>query len=171
MNNPQPYPVTSQPPAQPQPSQNHQPRAEHPPQQSRLPPGAMPPVDQSKPVWGSPPNTRTGGASPPPLASGPRRSKSPPTSHMNMSFSDDRQSSNGGTNKYPSRSQSATASPPASGVKIRKGAASVNASIPSSHQWKSPSYDNGGSHAISNGGHGEEEDVPLAVWQQSRRSR
>ncbi|KAJ7583217.1 hypothetical protein C8J56DRAFT_863789 [Mycena floridula] len=109
---------------------------------NRLPPGAMPPVDRlSQPQPG-------------PRAS----SKSPPTSPHNRSRSPP--IANDTAHRSPSRSQSASVLPssPVNGhVKIRKGT-SAYAAVPTSNPVR-PRTSEGG----------EEEDVPLAVWQRQQR--
>ncbi|KAJ7720562.1 hypothetical protein DFH07DRAFT_304958 [Mycena maculata] len=141
-------------------------------QQQRLPPGAMPPVDQSTWLVGQPPPAArkhtSGGSSPPPtVGAGPavRRSRSPPPPGMNHHPSQGMPVYNpdggqGGA-RLGGRSLSATAvpspSPPPMNGKIRKGQSA---------------YAGGGANGHGRrgrDGNGEEEDVPLAVWQKQQR--
>ena len=143
-----------------------------------LPPGAMPPVDQS--TWMSP-------ASPQPMHSpmngpldstAPNRSRSPPTLNRQQNYqppqnqpmqlhklntSQESLTDRTGGHRGPSRSLSATAtsSPPlpAMNGSLRKG----NSAHAVSSYDRRPHTSDGRSPG------GEEEDVPLAVWQQQRR--
>ncbi|KAF9005956.1 hypothetical protein BDQ17DRAFT_1239689 [Cyathus striatus] len=139
-------------------------------QQQRLPPGAMAPMDQSwmsqqvgQPVHHKPGSLGPGGQISP---SAPRPSRSPPNgqSHPMNLYINSSQESLSGTGNRPGRSLSATAvaSPnPTVNGNIRKG---------KSAHAVTPGY---GQRPRTSEGHqtapGEEEDVPLAVWQQQRR--
>lgn len=113
---------------------------------SGLPPGAMPPVDQQLWLSQSPPSS----PSPPPNKS-PPRSRSPPPQQPIYS------QENAAPHPRPHRSQSAIVTPsPHVNGKIRKGT-SAYAGTPTRAQ-----------EPLQNGS-AEEEDVPLAVWQQQRR--
>ncbi|KAJ7672678.1 hypothetical protein B0H17DRAFT_1208711 [Mycena rosella] len=148
-------------------------------QQQRLPPGAMPPVDQS--TWlvgGQAPPPRQHAPSPPPPAVNQgaphRRSRSPPPPSMTHThqqsmptFSVD--GGQGGA-RLGGRSLSATAvpssQPPPTNGKIRKGQ-SAYAGAPA-NGWRRPSP--GDTPPPTNGARGgEEEDMPLAVWQKQQR--
>ncbi|KAJ7623279.1 hypothetical protein FB45DRAFT_925155 [Roridomyces roridus] len=134
-------------------------------QQQRLPPGAMAPVDQSTWMAGAPPR-KPGNSSPPPMQGGPphRRSRSPPPPQMNNHGGIHQQyNPDGGQGgaRLPGRSLSATAiasapQQPANG-KIRKGQ-SAYAGSPANANGRRPRD-------------GEEEDVPLAVWQRQQQRR
>ncbi|KAF8638945.1 hypothetical protein AX16_010419 [Volvariella volvacea WC 439] len=144
------------------PSQNHA---------NQLPPGAMPPSDQT--AWMNQTqhqySRKQDTASPPP---GAHRSKSPQNAGQSLNavrYNNSSQESitlgnNGSGNRPPSRSLSANAAvptqPPVNGHKPRK--ISANAAIPT--HAKRPRTSDGPPEQI-----GEEEDVPLAVWQQQRR--
>lgn len=123
-------------------------------QQQRLPPGAMAPLDQSG--WQQP-QGRANSTSPP-SASGPRRSRSPPPHEM-MS---------GG--RTPGRSLSATVlpsqTPPHVNGKVRKGH-SAYAGMPSSARRPRTAED----QDPQANGFTEDEDVPLALWQQQQHRR
>lgn len=133
--------------------------------QARLPPGAMPPLDQSSWQQSSGPHKHSS-PSPP---SSPHRSLSPPNQGQQpnaIRYNPNNSQENlvlGGANRTPGRSLSATAtpspSPPVNG-KIRKGT-SAHAVAPS--QGRRPRTSEGAT------GNGEEEDMPLAMWQQQRR--
>lgn len=109
-----------------------------------LPPGAMPPVERD-PVWSS-------RGSPPPKGN-PRRSQSPPQKGYGPDGSM--------TGRTPSRSLSAIASPvPAANQqngRLRKGNSAH--AVPYTPRPRTADGTEGG---------GEEEDVPLAMWQQRR---
>ncbi|KAF7309729.1 Zds-C domain-containing protein [Mycena indigotica] len=130
-------------------------------QQQRLPPGAMPPVDQSSWHAGQPPPSR----SPPPQ----RRSRSPPPKQAMPMYNPE--GGSGGA-RLGGRSLSATAvmpvaQPPPMNGKIRKGQ-SAHAGVPANArrpQNTPPPMTNGG------GARGEEEDMPLAMWQQRQQRR
>ena len=141
-------------------------------QQSRggamtLPPGAMPPVSTEPSAWLSFPSQRKAKSPPPPGASTsqppPRRSRSPPPPHLlNSSYryqtADPPPLPGQSEGKIPSRSLSANPQPsPHVNGKLRKGA-SASASVPNGKRPKS-AEDVGGR---------EDEDVPLAFWQQQR---
>ena len=137
-----------------------------------LPPGAMPPADQS--AW----NNQTPSPLPPQqrLTPGPhRRSRSPPSQQHNHhppqkqpmqihKISSQENLGERAGHRGPSRSMSATPYsspnlPPPNGA-LRKG---NSASVVPLYD-KRPNTSEGQS-----GANGEEEDVPLAVWQQQRR--
>ncbi|KAL0953676.1 hypothetical protein HGRIS_004874 [Hohenbuehelia grisea] len=129
-------------------------------QQSRLPPGAMAPASNQQ-------LRKPSSSSPPPQ----RRSRSPPPSNnygqpsLGMYANgghDPAMLGGGGGAKLPGRSLSATAVPSSSPhmngkAPSRKGS-SVHAVSPTSPHGRQESD-----------GMGEEEDMPLAVWQQQRR--
>lgn len=133
------------------------------PQQQRanLPPGAMAPIDTSH--WlnqRSEDSYARSSSTSPPTSPGSHRARSPPNS-AHASYGGYTQDMNTPQHRGPSRSVSATAvptvSPPISNGKLRKGQSA---------------------HAVAQQHHGaadhrrgrdEEEDVPLAVWQQQRR--
>ena len=180
-------PTQQQPQLRGQPEQYYyqsQPENHH--QRSGLPPGAMPPVDQS--AWMSqpqapspmpnqhiPPNS-------PSSNKGPRRSRSPPSQQRqqqsrqhappnqpmqshNLNTSQESLGDRNGGYRTPGRSLSATATtspvlPPSNGAALRKGN-SANASIP---------YDKRPLKGDARSS-GEEEDMPLAVWQQQAQRR
>ncbi|KAF8892049.1 hypothetical protein BD779DRAFT_1784286 [Infundibulicybe gibba] len=144
-------------------------------QRPGLPPGAMPPVDNSSrlPTSQTPsPSRNHNPPSPPPDSH--RRSRSPPRQYNQQPLTPNRYNSNTtpesftGTNgnKSPGRSLSATAvpSPPAQQVngKVRKGNSAH--AVPS--YGRRPHTSEG---QLDPNGAGEEEDVPLALWQQQRR--
>lgn len=126
-------------------------------QPGSLPPGAMPPVAVEQ-TWL---NATSGGRSPPratsPPSAGtadPRRTRSPPGGQAPRYAGAQEKQSFGGTGRVPSRSLSANATPPQGppphmNGKLRKGS-SAHAVMP--YQRTS-----------------EEEDVPLAVYQQRRK--
>ncbi|CAK5267586.1 unnamed protein product [Mycena citricolor] len=123
-------------------------------QQQRLPPGAMAPADHSS--WQASPRTQS--ASPPPAAQ--RRSRSPPPPNMYNAAG-----GQGGGARLAGRSLSATAAmpsaaqPPPMNGKIRKGQ-SAHAGVPANARRPQP----------ANGAPiGEEEDMPLAMWQRQQR--
>ncbi|KAJ7890611.1 hypothetical protein B0H14DRAFT_3429022 [Mycena olivaceomarginata] len=124
-------------------------------QQQRLPPGAMAPVDQSTWLVGQPPARKQASSSPPADEPGPATTQPMPVFNA--------EGGQGGA-RLGGRSLSATAvpspSPPMNG-KIRKGQ-SAYAGTPSSAngQRRAP---------VVNGGGGEEEDMPLAMWQKQQR--
>ncbi|KZT07487.1 uncharacterized protein LAESUDRAFT_713585 [Laetiporus sulphureus 93-53] len=135
----------------------------------QLPPGAMPPVAVEQ-GWVSPagspqPVTSRGqsSASPPrssisesaaPQPSATRRARSPPPNRYTPA--QEKQSYGGGGVKIPSRSLSASAAPPVQTMqhvngKLRKGVSA---------------------HAVStNYLHSEDEEIPLALWQQQQRRK
>lgn len=127
--------------------------------QQRLPPGAMPPMDQQS-SWSAPnsPIQHTSSASP------QRRSRSPPNFNQ---YGGNNMMAGGG--RAPGRSLSATAVPSPSSPningKLRKGtsahavATKGSPRTPESHQ----------NQVYQANGAAEEEDMPLAVWQQQRR--
>lgn len=155
--------------------QNQQPsQMLHHQQQPRLPPGAMPPVDKSVQAWHAQPqpvsSPRKHSASPPPMNGAPhRRSRSPPPMNPNVNSGNkynhiplqDGHSLGGG--KLPGRSLSATVAPATPHVngKLRKGT-SAYAAVPMN--GRQPRTSEGQQNGV-----GEEEDMPLAVWQQQRR--
>ncbi|KAJ7504464.1 hypothetical protein B0H11DRAFT_2221866 [Mycena galericulata] len=136
--------------------------------QQRLPPGAMPPVDQSTWLVGSPPRKHAN-SSPPPMHVAPphRRSRSPPPPGMNHAGIHQQQAipvynPDGGHSgaRLGGRSLSATAvpspspPPPVMNGKIRKGQSAYASGAPTNGRRPRE---------------GEEEDVPLAVWQRQQR--
>lgn len=145
-----------------------------PQQQPRIPPGAMAPVDQSArhQLSSSLPRQHS---SPIPLPGpGPRRSRSPPPQVHNKQpiktgrYSPSSSQENlvlGGASRIPGRSLSATAGlpPPANG-KLRKGS-SVHTVVPPAGGRRPQSADG----QQGQNGTGEEEDMPLAMWQQQHR--
>ncbi|KAE9391339.1 hypothetical protein BT96DRAFT_925356 [Gymnopus androsaceus JB14] len=141
--------IQNQPPQQMMYPQQHQ-------QQQRLPPGAMPPIDQSS--WSAPGSPRQHTSSPPP--SPQARSRSPPN------FNQYGNNMMAGGGRAPGRSLSATAVPSAPNVngKLRKGT-SAHAVVPKGR----PRTPESQQHAYQANGTSEEEDVPLAVFQQQRR--
>lgn len=147
-----------------------------PQQQSRIPPGAMAPMDpSSRQSLASLPRQPSSPLPQPSL--GPRRSRSPPAqvhSKQSIKGSPYNPSSSqenlvlGGVNRLPGRSLSATAGlPPRPLVngKLRKGT-SAHSTIPSVGAVRRPQSVDGprGQSEM-----GEEEDMPLAVWQQQHR--
>ncbi|KAG6891223.1 hypothetical protein C0995_008475 [Termitomyces sp. Mi166 len=132
--------------------------AENIPQQSRLPPGAMSPEQQ---MWHKqqPPVQRQPSPSPP---SSPVRPRSPPARNpgrYNPNSSQEHIALDNGTeHRIPVRSLSATAVPtqPMVNGKMRK-VNSAQAVITGDRR----------NHNV--GVNGEEEDIPLAMWQQQRR--
>ncbi|KAG6891559.1 hypothetical protein C0992_004417 [Termitomyces sp. T32_za158] len=148
-----------------------QPQATHPgdifyysvenlPQQSRLPPGAMSPDQQMWHKQQSPAQRRS---SPPPSSS-PARPGSPPARNHGRYNPNSSQENialqNETEHRTPVRSVSATAAPtqPMPNGKVRK-VNSASAAIPGDR--RDPNTDTGTN--------GEEEDIPLAMWQQQRR--
>jgi hypothetical protein len=141
-------------------------------QQQGLPPGAMPPLDQSS--WQQSSAPRKHSSPSPPSSPVSRRSRSPPQAQggqpnagrYNLNTSQENLALGGG-NRIPGRSLSATAvpspSPPPMNGKVRKGA-SAHAVVPS--QGRRPRTSEGRQEP---NGTGEEEDMPLAMWQQQRR--
>ncbi|KAH8832768.1 hypothetical protein DL96DRAFT_1583267 [Flagelloscypha sp. PMI_526] len=141
--------------------------SEQPQQQQHLPPGAMAPIDTSG--WLQPSNSQSASASvsPPTSPSSKHRSRSPPNSSHGTygGFGGDIVLGNA-SGRTPGRSQSATAisttSNSGSAVpngKLRKGQ--------SAYAGSPQQYGGGGRSPIR--GRDEEEDVPLAVWQQQRK--
>ncbi|KAJ4473858.1 hypothetical protein J3R30DRAFT_736965 [Lentinula aciculospora] len=136
-------------------------------QQQRLPPGAMPPVEKSN--WSASGSPRQSNSSPPPLlgSSPQRRSRSPPNAY-NPQGTYGNIISGGG--RAPGRSLSATAvpspspSPPNLNGRIRKGSSAH--AVPSKARPRTPESQ---LHAYPANRVAEEEDVPLAVWQQQRK--
>lgn len=126
----------------------------HPQQRPGLPPGAMPPMENQG--WMS----QTNFSSPPRRAPSPNpQGHSPPTANKQLfrkqNISQEKLSDQNGSYRTPVRSLSVTATP-------------------------GPPQPNGAGHFVSPGGYpkrprtadslaSEEEDVPLAVWQQRRR--
>ncbi|KAK7030685.1 Zds-C domain-containing protein [Favolaschia claudopus] len=148
---------------------------QHQQQQQRLPPGAMPPVDQSTWLVGQPPRKQSN-SSPPPMAanSAPqRRSRSPPPPSMNQQPMPVFNAEGGqGGARLGGRSLSATAAvpsavtpPPATNGKIRKGQSAYAGTA--NGQRKPRAGD--GAQPVVNGAGGEEEDMPLAIWQRQQR--
>lgn len=145
--------------------------------QPQLPPGAMPPIPTDQSTWLSQSSTsprKHSSPSPPPMSPGTgaphRRSRSPPPVHKHGQQSVNRYSPNSvpenhnhGGNRQPSRSLSATAvpshPPPPVNGKVRKGV-SAHAVVAQSQGSRRPR---------TSEGTGEEEDLPLAIWQQQRR--
>ncbi|KAG6829882.1 hypothetical protein H0H92_003151 [Tricholoma furcatifolium] len=125
------------------------------PQQPRLPPGAMSPEQQ---MWNQQQQGQQRHSPSPPSSPVNSRSGSPPGrthGRYNPNPSQDHVVANGSEHRMPGRSLSATAIPTQSSTangKMRK-VTSAHAALPP-HQ---------------NGANGEEEDIPLAVWQQQRR--
>ncbi|KAF8956930.1 hypothetical protein BDZ97DRAFT_1763330 [Flammula alnicola] len=174
-NNAPPKLVPPQPKTQPE-QYYYQPQNENPHQRPGLPPGAMPPAEQQ--AWGSqqasPPSQRRHPSPNPSHPGSHRRSHSPPSHNPHvqkqpmqmhkLNTSQENLGDRSGAHRGPGRSLSATAYtspalPPANGV-LRKGN-SANAVAPYD---KRPHTSEGRPL-----GNGEEEDVPLAVWQQQRR--
>ncbi|TFK71636.1 hypothetical protein BDN72DRAFT_957926 [Pluteus cervinus] len=125
--------------------------------QSQLPPGAMPPMDQAQ--WSQ---SQQRSSSPPSGSGGARRSRSPPHQNPNQSLrygnngSQENLALGGVGGRTPGRSLSATAVPPQVNGKPRQPPP----------QLKRPRTSEGRPEP---NGVGEEEDVPLALWQQQRR--
>ncbi|KAH0582883.1 Protein zds1 [Termitomyces sp. J132] len=151
------------------PPQLMQPQATHPgdifyytadniPQQSRLPPGAMSPEQQ---MWYNQ-QSQVQRQPSPSLPSPPVRPRSPPARNngrYNPNSSQEHTALDNGTeHRMPVRSISDTAVPsqPMTNGKMRK-VASAHAVV--SSDWQDPDV----------GVNGEEEDMPLAMWQQHRR--
>jgi hypothetical protein len=145
-------------------------------QQPRLPPGAMAPVDQSTWLVGQapPPARKHTNSSPPPMTNqgAPhRRSRSPPPPNMNQQpmpvYNPD--GAQGGA-RLGGRSLSATAlpspQPPPMNGKIRKGQSAYAGG--GSANGRRPQTGDKANGVVSGG---EEEDVPLAVWQQRQQRR
>ncbi|KAJ6591649.1 hypothetical protein DFH09DRAFT_1244702 [Mycena vulgaris] len=146
-------------------------------QQQRLPPGAMPPVDQSTWLVGSqpPPARPHSNSSPPPMTNQgapQRRSRSPPPPSMGHQQSMPVYNVDGGQGgaRLGGRSLSATAvpsaQPPPMNGKIRKGQ-SAYAGAPVNGRRRAAAGD--APPPPTNGARGEEEDMPLAVWQRQQR--
>ncbi|KAJ3996763.1 hypothetical protein F5050DRAFT_1807459 [Lentinula boryana] len=137
-------------------------------QQQRLPPGAMPPVEKS--AWSTPGSPRQSNSSPPPLlgSSPQRRSRSPPNAYNQQGIYGNNIPAGGG--RTPGRSLSATAvpssspSPPNMNGRIRKGVSAH--AVPPKARPRTPESQ---LLAYETNGAAEEEDVPLAVWQQQRK--
>ncbi|KAF5388718.1 hypothetical protein D9757_004786 [Collybiopsis confluens] len=127
-------------------------------QQQRLPPGAMAPIEQGWSVPGSP---RQHTSSPPPQAN----PHSPPPNSYNS-----QQQGKFGGGRPPGRSLSATAvssaSPPAAPNGMLRKGQSAHAAVPAKARPRTPEsqYQRQQPNGMT-----EEEDVPLAVWQQQRR--
>ncbi|KAI3619640.1 protein that interacts with silencing proteins at the telomere [Moniliophthora roreri] len=151
-------------------------------QQQRLPPGAMAPMDQMS--WPSgPSNPQQPNSAPPPH----RRSRSPPPQQQGLTYHSNESAESFGEqtgvagvagvdgygkqqrhHRGPGRSLSATALPsqsPSANGRPRKGV-SASAALPS-HRARTKSAESHGSGI--NGAVGEEEDMPLAMYQQQRR--
>ncbi|KAF9266861.1 hypothetical protein L218DRAFT_996411 [Marasmius fiardii PR-910] len=160
--------------------------------QQRLPPGAMAPLDQSD--WSSTgelrsssPPQRQSSTSPMSTPKSERRSRSPPPqlsytpSQQGLMFPSQESFVDGGgtpngaygsQQQRPARSLSATAipsGPPTTNGKIRKGV-SASASVPS-HKGRPRTSEGRTEKAGLAESVGEEEDVPLAVYQQQQRRR
>jgi hypothetical protein len=150
--------------------QYYQSQNENPHHRPGLPPGAMAPASVDRSVWNNQPS------SPPPtqqrLNAGPRRSHSPPSQqHIHPQkqliqlhkFNSSENLVDRGGHRGPSRSMSAAAytppPPPLNGA-LRKG----NSAHVAAPYEKRPHTSEG-----RLGGNGEEEDMPLAMWQQQRR--
>ncbi|KAF8159644.1 hypothetical protein B0H34DRAFT_796869 [Crassisporium funariophilum] len=157
----------------------YQPQPDSHSQRPSLPPGAMAPADQS--TWMSQPASSSSQRRNPSPNPGPhRRSHSPPSHnrqaqqrqpvqlHKLNTTSQENLADRNGAHRSPNRSLSATAitSPglPSVNGQLRKGN-SANAVPP---QLKRPHTNEGRSPTVSIA-NGEEEDLPLAVWQQQRR--
>ena len=176
---PQPGPYTNAPPKLVLPQQKmpgeqyyYQSQNENPHHRPALPPGAMPPADQS--AWNNqPPSPLSTQQRPTP---GPhRRSRSPPSQQHNHyplqkqpiqlhKISSQENLGERAGHRGPSRSMSATAYsspglPPPNGA-LRKGNSA--SAVPLYDQRPHTSEGRSGAN-------GEEEDVPLAVWQQRRK--
>ncbi|KAI0039360.1 hypothetical protein FA95DRAFT_1550737 [Auriscalpium vulgare] len=169
-------------PISPQPHSAHNPFV-HSQQNARggspqLPPGARPPLEhtqaqawQGVPVQTPPPAGRTMSSSPsPPRNSSPGRSRSPPPgqNRYNAVPGAEGKYAVPGAGKAPSRTQSATAvAPPGvqlvNGVGKPRKATSAHAVAP--NNTRRPRTSEG----VAGGG--EEEDLPLAVWQQQQQRR
>ncbi|KAG5653404.1 hypothetical protein H0H81_000691 [Sphagnurus paluster] len=136
-------------------------------QQPRLPPGAKPPDQQT---WQQQaPRSQTSPS--PPTSPDHHRSRSPPTRNSGHARYDPSASQDSlildGRDRVPGRSLSATAvsSQTMTNGKIRKGT-SAHAVAPSHNRRPRTSE---GRQAVEQNGNGEEEDMPLAMWQQQRR--
>ena len=145
--------------------QSH-PENHHPQQRPGLPPGAMAPMDQSG--WMPTPQQRNPSPNPP-LPGPHRRSQSPPSRNPQLQYVQQMHKATSQENlgdhpsyRSPVRSMSASAPPPpqSNGV-LRKGN-SAHAAVPHDRRVY-------GVEHPPNSSNGEEEDVPLAVWQQQRR--
>lgn len=144
----------------------------HIPQQPiRIPPAAMAPVDQSTRHQSPLPLHQH--SSPPPPGPGPRRSRSPPPQALSKQltkagrYSPSSSQENlvlGGVSRIPGRSLSATAGLPPANGKLRK-ASSAHSSVPLASGRRPQSVDG----RQGQNGTGEEEDMPLAMWQQQHR--
>ena len=145
-----------------------------PQQQPRIPPGAMAPVDQSSRHQLPSSLPRQQSSPIPPPGPGPRRSRSPPQQvHSKQPIMTGRYSPSssqenlllGSASRIPGRSLSATAGslPPMNG-KLRKGT-SAHAVLPPAGGRRPQSVDG----RPGQNGTGEEEDMPLAMWQQQHR--
>jgi Activator of mitotic machinery Cdc14 phosphatase activation C-term len=141
--------------------------------QPRMPPGAMAPADLPARHQSPPPPPRQHSSPLPPPGPGPRRSRSPPpqahskqlikTGRYSPSSSQENLVLGGGVSRIPGRSLSATAGlPPQANGKLRKGS-SAHSAIPSDRRPQSVDGRQG------QNGTGEEEDMPLAMWQQQHR--
>ncbi|KAG6857442.1 hypothetical protein H0H87_003509 [Tephrocybe sp. NHM501043] len=132
------------------------------PQQPRLPPGAMSPEQQ---MWHQQQSDPRKHSPSPPSSPVHSRSRSPPirshgrrnanSSQEHLALDNDNEH-----HRMPGRSLSATAIPvqaqPMSNGKMRK-VTSAHAALP------------GDGRDLNGGANGEEEDIPLAMWQQQRR--
>ncbi|EGN96513.1 hypothetical protein SERLA73DRAFT_75406 [Serpula lacrymans var. lacrymans S7.3] len=145
----------------------------------QLPPGAMPPASDHS-TWNSsynssPPISRSlSSGSPPPTnavsqtQSKPRRSKSPPPPNNNRHMPPSPASNRGQSSRAPSRSLSAAATPSPPPVP-QDGKARKVTSVHAVMSRSSPRTRTSDGPANRTRTSGEEEDVPLAVWQQQRR--
>lgn len=131
-------------------------------QQQRLPPGAMQPLEPSGwPQQQGSQRPRNASKSPPPVSkNGPRRSRSPPQQGFNAAMSTP-------SARSPGRSLSATAipspSPPPVNGKLRKGhSAYAGTTTPTSISSNERRPRTAEEQAT------EDEDVPLALWQQQQ---
>ncbi|KAF7969292.1 hypothetical protein HWV62_27765 [Athelia sp. TMB] len=154
-------------------------------QQQHLPPGAMPPANSDQMNWlASPPASSpskarrpTSPPSPPPGAA--RRSRSPPP-HNHNRFAPSpihqpdlymNQAPGTGPNIPPSRSRSATAGAPATqpsamvNGKLRKNSSAQAVMVPNNSNGRKPRR----SDTTPANPSGEEEDLPLAMWQQQHQ--
>ncbi|KAG5647436.1 hypothetical protein DXG03_009366 [Asterophora parasitica] len=153
-----------------------------PSQASRLPPGAKPP-DQNWRHQPQPPHMPRSHSSPArPTSPGASRSKSPPIKnhayghgrlHSSPSQDNLANDSLGANERLPGRSLSATAVPPqpmANG-RVRKGSsAHAVAPSPQPSQGRRPRTSEGRPEQNGIGNpNGEEEDMPLAMWQRQQR--
>ncbi|KAF7430792.1 hypothetical protein PC9H_006503 [Pleurotus ostreatus] len=143
-------------------------------QQQRLPAGAMPPVMNQNPSSGPP--RKHSSSSPPPPSGGvspQRRSRSPPHSNhsntrgqtsLGSAMQSDGDAHGLAGSKLTGRSLSATAVPSSSPQMVntkpvRKGHSAHAVAPPAGARRQ----------RLSDDGAGEEEDVPLAMWQQRRK--